>query len=36
MTCKTADGSVDGVGKVIGDASKDYRNGSGSISNSAL
>jgi len=31
MTCKTADGSVDGVGKVIGDASKDYRNGSGYI-----
>lgn len=31
MTCKTADGTVDGVGKVIGDASKDYRNSSGYI-----
>ncbi len=31
MTCKTADGTVDGVGKVIGDASKDYRNGGGYI-----
>ena len=25
IVCKTADGSVDGVGKVIGDASKDWR-----------
>jgi rhamnogalacturonan endolyase len=25
MACKTADGSKDGTGKVIGDASKDYR-----------
>ena len=25
MICKTADGTVDGSGKVIGDASKDYR-----------
>ena len=25
VACKTADGTVDGVGKVIGDASKDYR-----------
>ncbi len=25
MACKTADGTVDGVGTVIGDASKDYR-----------
>ena len=25
IACKTADGTVDGVGKVIGDASKDYR-----------
>jgi rhamnogalacturonan endolyase len=25
MACKTADGTVDGTGKVIGDASKDYR-----------
>ncbi len=31
MTCKTADGTVDGVGKVIGYASKDYRNGGGYI-----
>lgn len=31
MTCKTADGTVDGIGKVIGDASKDYRNGGGYI-----
>ena len=31
MTCKTADGTVDGKGKVIGDASKDYRNSSGYI-----
>ncbi|MBQ9957195.1 MAG: RICIN domain-containing protein, partial [Ruminococcus sp.] len=31
MTCKTADGTVDGKGKVIGDASKDYRNGSGYV-----
>ncbi|WP_394554629.1 hypothetical protein ACDF64_07860 [Agromyces sp. MMS24-JH15] len=28
---KTADGTVDGVGTVIGDASKDYRNASGYI-----
>lgn len=26
IACKTADGTVDGTGKVIGDASKDYRN----------
>ncbi len=31
MTCKTADGTVDGKGKVIGDASKDYRNAGGYI-----
>lgn len=31
MTCKTADGTVDGTGKVIGDASKDYRNSAGYI-----
>ena len=31
MTCKTADGTVDGKGKVIGDGSKNYRNGSGYI-----
>jgi rhamnogalacturonan endolyase len=26
FACKTADGTVDGVGKVIGDSAKDYRN----------
>ena len=31
MTCKTADGTKDGTGKVIGDASKDYRDGNGFI-----
>lgn len=31
MTCKTADGTVDGIGTVIGDASKDYRNSGGYI-----
>ncbi len=31
MTCKTADGTVDGTGKVIGDATKDYRNSDGRI-----
>ncbi|WP_298483689.1 RICIN domain-containing protein [uncultured Ruminococcus sp.] len=31
MTCKTADGTVDGLGNVIGDASKDYRNSSGYV-----
>lgn len=31
MCCKTADGTVDGMGNVIGDASKDYRNSSGFI-----
>lgn len=31
MTCKTADGTVDGTGKTIGDGSKDYRNSSGYI-----
>ncbi len=31
MTCKTADGTVDGKGKVIGDGSKDYRNSGGYI-----
>ena len=25
MCCKTADGTVDGIGTVIGDGSKDYR-----------
>ncbi|MBQ9981330.1 MAG: RICIN domain-containing protein [Oscillospiraceae bacterium] len=31
MTCKTADGTIDGTGKVIGDGSKDYRNSKGYI-----
>ncbi len=31
VACKTADGSVDGTGKVIGDARADYRNSRGSI-----
>lgn len=31
MTCKTADGTVDGQGNVIGDASQDYRNSSGYV-----
>ena len=31
MTCKTADGTVDGKGTVIGDASKDYRNSNGYV-----
>ena len=31
MTCKTADGTVDGQGNVIGDSSADYRNSSGYI-----
>jgi len=31
MVCKTADGTVDGKGKVIGDASKDWRNQNGKI-----
>ncbi|MBE6848411.1 MAG: rhamnogalacturonan lyase [Ruminococcus sp.] len=31
MTCKTADGTIDGTGKVIGDKSKDYRNSGGYI-----
>lgn len=31
MTCKTADGTVDGTGKVIGDGSKTYRNSDGYI-----
>lgn len=26
FACKTADGTVDGIGKVIGDSTKDYRN----------
>ncbi len=31
MICKTADGTIDGAGKVIGDASADYRNKDGFI-----
>lgn len=31
MTCKTADGTVDGTGKTIGDGSKDYRNSDGYV-----
>ena len=31
MTCKTGDGTVDGQGNVIGNASKDYRNSRGYI-----
>lgn len=31
IVCKTADGTVDGEGNVIGDGSKDYRNTSGYI-----
>ncbi|WP_305756938.1 rhamnogalacturonan lyase [Paenibacillus zeirhizosphaerae] len=31
VAVKTADGTIDGMGKVIGDADADYRNGSGYI-----
>ncbi|OWK71576.1 rhamnogalacturonan lyase [Pedobacter sp. AJM] len=31
FACKTADGTVDGKGRVIGDANKDYRNPEGKI-----
>ena len=31
MTCKTADGTKDGTGKVIGDGSKNYRNSKGYV-----
>ncbi|NTD97560.1 rhamnogalacturonan lyase [Agrobacterium tumefaciens] len=31
FACKTADGTVDGTGKVIGDATKDYRNQNGKV-----
>ncbi len=31
MTCKTADGTIDGAGNAIGDKSKVYRNGDGLI-----
>jgi len=31
VACKTADGTIDGKGTVIGDANADYRNSSGYI-----
>lgn len=31
FACKTADGTIDGKGKVIGDSAKDYRNKNGKI-----
>jgi rhamnogalacturonan endolyase len=31
LACKTADGTVDGVGKVIGDSTKDWRNSRGYV-----
>lgn len=31
VICKTADGTVDGVGKILGDSQADYRNESGRI-----
>ena len=31
FACKTADGTIDGKGKVIGDSTKDYRNRNGRI-----
>lgn len=31
FACKTADGTTDGKGKIIGDASKDWRNANGKI-----
>jgi autotransporter-associated beta strand protein len=31
VACKTADGTIDGAGTVIGDANADYRNGGGYI-----
>jgi len=31
FACKTADGTVDGLGKVIGDSTKDWRRGDGKI-----
>ncbi|WP_281336250.1 T9SS type A sorting domain-containing protein [Flavobacterium eburneipallidum] len=34
MACRTADGSIDGAGIVIGDASADYRNATGSTTTS--
>lgn len=31
MICKTADGTKDGKGNIVGDGSKDYRNSSGTV-----
>lgn len=31
LACKTADGTIDGVGKVIGDSTKDWRNDRGYV-----
>ncbi len=31
VACKTADGTIDSKGKIIGDASKDYRNAEGRV-----
>ena len=31
VACKTADGTIDGIGKVIGDSTKDWRNKDGKI-----
>jgi rhamnogalacturonan endolyase len=31
VACKTADGTIDGTGKIIGDAAADYRNAQGRI-----
>lgn len=31
FACKTADGTIDGLGKIIGDSTKDYRNKNGKI-----
>lgn len=31
FACKTADGTIDGIGEVIGDSTKDYRNRNGRI-----
>lgn len=31
MACKTADGTIDGMGQVIGDVAADYRNSSGYV-----
>ena len=31
LACKTADGTVDGIGKVVGDASADHRNEAGYV-----